>query len=123
MPAVFQKIFSVRMIGLIVVALVTAAYLVGVPLLDLLELKTYDMRLLASSSAQPPTKVAIVAVDEKSLSEVGRWPWSRRTVAQLIDRLAEMGVSVIAMDVFFSEPENPQLLAQIEQLKRSAPPG
>jgi adenylate cyclase len=123
MRAAVQKMLSVRVVGLLVTALVTAAYLVGVPLLDLLELKTYDMRLVASAPAQPPANVAIVAVDEKSLAEVGRWPWSRRTVAQLVDRLTQMGARVIALDVFFSEPENPQLLAQIDRLKRSAAPG
>jgi len=122
MRAVLQKVRSVRVIGLLVTLLVTAGYLWGVPLLDLLELKTYDMRLRASRPAQAPTKVTIVAVDEKSLAEVGRWPWSRRTVAQLVDRLTEAGVGVVALDVFFSEPENPRLLQQIGRLRRSAPP-
>ena len=122
MAAVLQKVFSVRVIGVVVAVLVTAAYAVGVPLLDLLELKTYDMRLTASAPAQAPTQVTIVAVDEKSLAEVGRWPWSRRTVGQLVDKLTDLGAAVVALDVFFSEPENPQLLTRIDRLKRSASP-
>jgi len=121
--SVIRRLLSVRTIGLLVTALVTAAYLVGVPLLDLLELKTYDMRLVASSTGQAPKQVAIVAVDEKSLAAVGRWPWSRRTVAQLVDRLTQLGVRVVALDVFFSEPENEELLGQIGKLERAGAPG
>lgn len=125
MAEALRKLSSARVIGLVVTLLVTAAYAAGVPLLDLLELKTYDMRLLASApaQAQAPTQVTIVAVDEKSLSEVGRWPWSRRTIAQLVDRLTKMGAAVVALDVFFSEPENSGLLARIDSLRASAPPG
>ncbi len=121
--SVIQRLLSVRTIGLLVTALVTAAYLVGIPLLDLLELKTYDMRLVASATGQAPKQVAIVAVDERSLATVGRWPWSRRTVAQLIDRLTQLGVKVVALDVFFSEPENEQILEQIDKLERQGDAG
>lgn len=122
MAGALQKALSVRLIGLLVTVLVTAAYALGVPLLDLLELKTYDMRLLASVPDRAPTQVAIVAVDEKSLAEIGRWPWSRRTVAHLVERLTKSGAAVVALDVFFSEPENARLLAQIDRLRTSAPP-
>lgn len=123
LKSIFRSLTSARSIGLVITALVVAAYLVGVPLLDLLELKTYDMRLQGSTPATPPAQVAIVAIDEESLSKIGRWPWSRRTVAQLVDRLDELGARVIALDVFFSEPENRPLLDEIDRFERSAPRG
>jgi adenylate cyclase len=123
LKSVFRSLTSARSIGLLITALVLAAYFVGVPLLDLLELKTYDMRLQSSTPATPPAQVAIVAIDEESLSKIGRWPWSRRTVAQLIERLDQLGVQAIALDVFFSEPENRPLLDEIDRLERAAAPG
>jgi adenylate cyclase len=94
-----------RHIGFALTALVLALYLVGIPLLDLLELKTYDMRLLSRPGGAGDAKVTIVAIDEKSLAELGRWPWSRRTLARLVERLDALGARAIALDVFFSEPE------------------
>jgi len=81
------------------------AYILGIPLLDLLELKTYDMRLRALRTS-PPQHVTIAAIDERSLAELGRWPWTRAKLATLFDRLDEAGARVIAFDGFFSEPES-----------------
>ncbi len=89
--------------GLTLAAVVT--YFLGVPLLDLLELRTYDMRLRALRPL-PPQHVTIAAIDERSLAELGRWPWPRLTLAALFDRLAEAGARVVAFDGFFAEPES-----------------
>ena len=110
-----ERLASARAVALLVTTVVMLAYVVGVPLLDLLELKAYDMRLLATADRKAPANVAIAAIDEKSLAGVGRWPWSRKTLATLIERLDEAGASVIAFDVFFSEPENRAILDEIDQ--------
>lgn len=49
--------------------------------------------------------IAIIDIDEKSLAEDGRWPWSRQKIAALLDHLYQSGVLVVAFDVVFSEPE------------------
>ncbi|NNL66185.1 MAG: CHASE2 domain-containing protein, partial [Myxococcales bacterium] len=49
--------------------------------------------------------VVVVAIDEASLSQLGRWPWSRRTHAALVDRLMQEGARVIALDILFAEPD------------------
>ncbi|MCA1978980.1 MAG: CHASE2 and HATPase_c domain-containing protein [Thiobacillus sp.] len=57
-------------------------------------------------SRQPvPQDIVIVAIDESSLSKLGRWPWSRRLHAALIDRLKADGAKVIALDIVFAEPD------------------
>lgn len=52
-----------------------------------------------------PTDVVIVAVDESSLSRIGRWPWSRKIHADLINRLKQEGAAVVGLDIIFSEPD------------------
>ncbi|MFW2374689.1 MAG: CHASE2 domain-containing protein [Gammaproteobacteria bacterium] len=47
--------------------------------------------------------LVIVAIDESSLNSIGRWPWSRRVHAQLIDKLSQHAVRAIIFDVIFSE--------------------
>ncbi|MEP5569468.1 MAG: EAL domain-containing protein [Halioglobus sp.] len=48
-------------------------------------------------------EILIVAIDEKSLKQLGRWPWPRATHATMIDKLTESGVSAIGIDILFSE--------------------
>ena len=50
-------------------------------------------------------KIIILDIDEKSLASEGRWPWSRHKLANLVAKLAEYGVVIVAFDVVFSEPE------------------
>ena len=108
---------SARAVGLALTTLMVIAFYVGVPLMDQLELETYDMRL--RTLMQPPARpaVTIVAIDEQSLNVHGRWPWSRKKIAELVDRLDRAGARVIALDIFFSEQENRELLAAIERLE------
>jgi adenylate cyclase len=110
-------IISARKIALLLTAVVVASYLLGNQLLDTIELKTYDMRLRSSPPAGPVKNVVIAAIDEKSLARLGRWPWSRRTLATLIKKLDALGARVIALDVFFAESENRKLLEQIQRLE------
>lgn len=57
------------------------------------------------AEAPPPDDIVIVAIDETSLSQLGRWPWSRRLHAALIDQLREDGARVVALDIIFAEPD------------------
>ena len=53
----------------------------------------------------PPDDIIIVAIDEMSLSKLGRWPWSRSHHAHLIDRLKKEGALVIGLNIVFAEPD------------------
>lgn len=71
------------------------------------DLKMKDVRLLLRGPLKPPSTVVIVAIDNKSVKEIGRWPWSREIIGDLIKGMAENGVKVAALDVVFSETQNP----------------
>jgi adenylate cyclase len=78
-------------------------------MLDRMDLLLYDLRfnLLLSPNKQPsPHRIVIIDIDERSLKEIGHWPWSRRIVAELVDKLAGYGVVSATFDVVFSEPES-----------------
>jgi adenylate cyclase len=105
-------------IGLALVAVAVAAELghVSLPLVDTLDRYLYDVRL----RLQPPranSRVLIVDIDERSLREQGRWPWSRETIARLVDTVAgEGGVRAMAFDMVFAEPhaqQDPALIRSI----------
>jgi CHASE2 domain-containing sensor protein len=65
----------------------------------------YDrfMRLQAQNA---PSDVVIIAIDEKSLEQLGRWPWPRRFHAQLLQQLAAAQPSVLALDILLPETSN-----------------
>jgi Predicted transmembrane sensor domain len=49
--------------------------------------------------------IRIIDIDEKSLAELGQWPWPRSTMAVMAERLTELGAASIAFDMLFSEPD------------------
>jgi adenylate cyclase len=71
------------------------------------DMKMKDVRMLLRKPVAPPAEVVIVAIDNKSVKEIGRWPWSREVIGDLIKGMAEYGVKVAGLDVVFSEPQTP----------------
>jgi CHASE2 domain-containing sensor protein len=80
-----------------------------------LERKAYDMGLLATGRAASD-RVAVIAIDEQSIANIGRWPWPRDVHARMLDRLAQAKPKVVAHTVFFSEPQIDPGLAYITKL-------
>ncbi|MFO1503521.1 MAG: CHASE2 domain-containing protein [Steroidobacteraceae bacterium] len=54
-----------------------------------------------------PADVVIVAVDDASIAQLGRWPWPRDIHARLMERLTQAGARAVAFDVLFTEPSAP----------------
>jgi len=76
-----------------------------------IESKTYDLRLLLRDRIRKPAvpdNIVIVAIDEKSIKDIGRWPWSREVMADLIERISVHRPKVIGVDIMFTEPESPE---------------
>src|SRR5690349_7821926 len=69
------------------------------------DLRLKDARFRLRGPVKTNSGVIIVAVDNKSVKEIGRWPWSREITARLLDKLAEYGTKVTALDIVFSEPQ------------------
>ena len=70
-----------------------------------LRLQVFDFyHQLKPRQFDPAVPVRIVDIDERSLREVGQWPWPRSILARLVQRLTEAGAIVIGFDVMFPEP-------------------
>ena len=72
----------------------------------------------------PASPVRIVAIDETSLDKLGQWPWPRVYLAQIVDRLTELGAAAVGIDVILAEPDrmSPENIAALvpEGAKREA---
>ena len=107
-----KSFFSVNPASLTIctVLLVVILFVMGTPILDLIELKTYDLRFLSRGRLKPTDVVVMALIDEKSLDTEGRWPWPRSKLATLVGILSRDGAKVIAFDIGFLEPdENSEL--------------
>ncbi len=82
-----------------------------------LELWSYDHRLKFTMPGEIDDRIVIVDIDEKSLAEVGRWPWSRNQVARMLDQLFDLySVAVVGFDVVFAEADTSSGLKELEAL-------
>ena len=103
-----------RGVAAILVVLFVAIRVADPAPIEVLRHKTFDlMQQMLPANTKPPL-VMVAAIDEKSLAELGQWPWSRRTLAQLIVKLRRMGAIAIGFDVVFAEPDrtSPGYLAE-----------
>jgi CHASE2 domain-containing sensor protein len=90
----------------VVPVLVTAVLGVFRPtFLARLDDSVYDILLRSTRTKGPGQNVAIVDVDDRSLSTIGQWPWRRDVVGRLITRLRNAGASAIALDIIFAESD------------------
>ena len=54
----------------------------------------------------PPNKqIVIVDIDEKSLNQLGQWPWSRSVVAKILENLTDAHAGIIGLDIVFAEED------------------
>jgi len=89
-------------VGVLITLLFLAAHFTGFSPLRTLEYQAYD---LGVSASQHPAdnKIVILAVDDDSIDRVGRWPWPRSTIADMVTKIAQAGARLIGVDIFYSE--------------------
>src|ERR1700687_3195226 len=79
---------------------------------DLAELKASDLRMSVRRQPQLTGAVAIAAIDDKSIAELGHWPWPRSVEARLSDALRDYKAAVVGYDVLFSERDEDDIQAE-----------
>ncbi|HJY16588.1 MAG TPA: adenylate/guanylate cyclase domain-containing protein [Xanthobacteraceae bacterium] len=73
--------------------------------LEELRVRTFDFFQVFRPRVQKGYPVVIVDIDEASLKAIGQWPWPRTTVADLVNRITQLGALAIGFDVIFAEPD------------------
>jgi adenylate cyclase len=92
--------------GAAVALLMTLVLLVfgGTGMLAGIEGALLDLRFRERPLAAPAVPLTVIAVDDASIAELGRWPWSRALYARLLDRIGAGHPAVIGFDLLFTEP-------------------
>ncbi|MCL4558812.1 MAG: adenylate/guanylate cyclase domain-containing protein [Deltaproteobacteria bacterium] len=91
------------------------------PLISI-NLKLTDFMMAHRVSGRPGSTVTVVAIDEKSLEQIGRWPWDRATFAALVDNLRSARPSAIGLDVVFSEQQHDRARRLLTHIARELAP-
>ena len=115
-----------RLVRLVLSALILAVILLDTsglykyPFIKQLENWTYDARLNFTRPDSVDDRIVIVDIDENSLTEVGRWPWGRDRLAQIVRNLFDFyEVDAVGFDIVFAEKDESSGLEKFEQLARS----
>lgn len=79
-----------------------------------LRLRIFDTYQVIRPRETKQHPVVIIDIDEKSLAKFGQWPWPRTRVAEMVQRLNDLGAAAIAFDIVFAEPDrlSPNLAAE-----------
>jgi CHASE2 domain-containing sensor protein/tRNA A-37 threonylcarbamoyl transferase component Bud32 len=112
---------SDRAAGLALSLLFLAAWLSGNGLLQGLERDAYDLGV-SFSARDPGDEIVVVAIDDDSIRNIGRWPWPRSIHATLVDKLGAAGAKVIGSTIFYTEAVTDPGLMWIRRLKAELTP-
>ncbi|MCF7821876.1 MAG: CHASE2 domain-containing protein [Mariprofundaceae bacterium] len=98
-------------LGLGITLLFCLAYLTGFGPTLYLEQKAYDLGVSASITSAD-NRIVILDIDNSSIERIGRWPWPRSVVADVIRKLSDADARLIGVDIFYSEKQQAPRSAQ-----------
>ena len=90
--------------------------------LNALDNAIFDVMLRIRGPRPVTGAVAIVDIDERSLAEMGQWPWPRDVMAKLVTGIRDAGARVIAFDIVFAEGDRTAPSRLVERLCGDRPP-
>ena len=112
---------TVNRTDLLITALIAVFYIFlsfrAFPLLEGMERIVYSVEMrLDLPRSMGENKIAIVNIDEKSLTQLGPWPWPRSLIAEMIHILKANGAKLVGLDLVFSQKEQNQGLKEVKEL-------
>jgi adenylate cyclase len=118
MTGVRLTTFRVSLLSTLIVALLYI-WASQSTLLRNLEAKALDLRFHLRGAKAPNSPVVLIVIDDRSIAELGRWPWSRQRFAEIVQQLHAAGAKVIAFDLLFTEAETTVERALLRGLRQT----
>jgi signal transduction histidine kinase len=106
--------------GLSLLLLVLVAVFSVIPVIHDSELRLTDTFFRLAPPPAQRSVVVLVLVDDESLRQYGRWPWSRELLGRLMSKIADSGAAVIGLDVLLSEPQTPEADAALRNALKAS---
>src|SRR5688572_10790558 len=110
-----QRRLLVRISALGLLLTLAVVLVDGLGGLEPFERYLYDLRARRCQFFSPPPsdKIVHVDIDDQSLQEIGRWPWPRSVLAQLIQEMSDAGAKVIALDILLTQPQRAEPIVDV----------
>lgn len=89
--------------------------------LKLMDYRLYDSVLRDNPATKTSEQIVIVDIDEKSIAEVGQFPWPRHRLAVMLDNLHHGGALAVGLDIVFAEKDRTSPKNVLEEVKKSFP--
>lgn len=105
-------------LGLVMTLAIVFSYAKRAPFIETFSLKAYDTLAKLSRPATNTNAIQIVEIDEQAVANLGRWPWPRSLVAQLIDDVVSSGAKIIGLNIFYTEAEKNQGFEEVSLLQK-----
>lgn len=120
MNARLKKLLAISpmKIAIFVILVAITLFFIDAPFVRFMELKALDLRMVYRGAQPSGDETVIAAIDEKSLSELGRWPWPRSTIARLLEALKGYGARAVGFDIVFAEPDANSSLRTVADLSQ-----
>lgn len=115
MKKIKKSTISDFILGIVLTLLALFAFFISWGPLETLENGIYDLGS-ALRVQQSKAPVAVIAIDEQSIANIGRWPWPRANIASMVDLLQSYNVKVIGLDIIYSEKDYNQGLVEVRNL-------
>ncbi|MDR1515068.1 MAG: adenylate/guanylate cyclase domain-containing protein [Synergistaceae bacterium] len=117
-----ERLGSKKTVGTMVCCLVcftavSALIALQPPMIRRLDMMVYDVFLRGLTGGEPSPVPIMIDIDERSISELGQWPWPRYRLAELVAALYEGGVASVGVDILMSEPDRTSPLLWSRQIK------
>lgn len=109
----------IERLGLSLVLLLLVAVFSAVPVVRDSELRVSDTFFRLAALPANRSTVVLVSIDDESLRQYGRWPWSREVLSELVSKVAGGGAGAIGLDILLSERQSPEADASLEQSIRA----
>lgn len=102
-----KKLCNVYLVTALSIFAILMLYYLQAGIFESFEEKTYDLRVRMLHSPHPSSQdIAIIEIDDKSIAELGRFPFSRANYSELLDQTRKAGARAVLFDAFFPEAQS-----------------
>ena len=113
----FKRIFASTFFQTLLLTVLVLVAMIG-PWRALARLENQNFDFWAKRFRSPEnTSVAIVAIDDKSIRQIGDWPWPRALIAGMVRRLSSEGAEAIGLCLLYTRPYVNPAIEEINALK------
>jgi len=119
-----RKLFLHFLTSSLIFGVLTSSYFFIPDTFRSLDNRLRDYLFVARGQKQDSKQIAIVTIDEKSLKQLGQWPWERNKIAKIFYNLDAAGALIIGMDVVFAEKDksSPHFIARLYDMVKNGLP-